>query len=943
MNSRYLWLVFLVFSGSLSAQQKKTINLPSSKKLMAPAPGDPRAIGSLPTNIVVSPNGKYAAILENGYGTTALNQQQGIAVLNLETSAITEFPDARLGPKAKQSYFLGLVFSGDGKYLYASMGSLTDPTGKSAGDTGNGIAVYSFADGKVAPERFIKIPPQKVAQGKRVARVSENAPKGTAVPYPAGLAVVSISGAEKLLVADNLSDDVLLIDAASGNIEKRFDVSTSEWVPASFPYAVVATKDGKRAWVSLWNASQVAELDLEKGAVVRWIKLHPPKSATDPGSHPTAMALGGEVESALAVTLANTDEIAIVNTANGIATLQSAALPGQRAVGAYPNAVAFNENGTEYFVANASSDAVVVFDLGRLLRVVNGESLSAWDIKFDHERAVGFIPTEWYPTALAVHGDELLVVSGKAQGSGPNAPSSEASDRAHASHPYIATLLHGSVARIKIPEAEKNLPALTKEVLDSNLMSGRANAIPFKAGKNPIHHVIYIIKENRTYDQLFGDLGVGDGDPSLAMYGEDITPNQHKLARQFGVLDNFYDSGEVSGNGHVWSTAAITSDYTERTWQITYRGDERTYDFEGAVANEYPIKQGIGDVNEPGTGYLWTNMAKHGITYRHYGEYVSSHFCDRGGDADLSPLEGTPLPMPEHCAQEVSKPGQPLPSAAGVAQGPPNPYQWEVPLLAENVATKPELVNHFDPNYPDFRLDFPDQLRVDEFLREFNGWMDQKKNAKADPMPQFIILRLPNDHTAGKRPGMPTPSASVADNDLAVGRVAESISHSPYWNDTAIFVLEDDAQNGADHVDAHRSIALAISKYSPSSLQKPFVDHNFYTTVNTIHTMEVLLGVPAMNNNDAQAAVMAPLFSGTGNQPAFEADYRNQENDLIYQANPPHGQGAKESMKMDFSHADAVDTAKLNRILWRDRMGKRPEPKPQHNVLPASAKEDDDD
>ena len=944
MNSRYLWLMFLVFSCSLSAQQKKTINLPSSKKLMAPAPGDPRAIGSLPTNIVISPGGKYAAILENGYGTTAMNQQQGIAVLNLETNAISEFPDARLGAHAKQSYFLGLAFSGDGKHLYASMGSLTDPTGRSAGDTGNGIAVYSFADGKVAPERFIKIPPQKVAEGKRVARVSDHAPKGTAVPYPAGLAVLSSGGAEKILVADNLSDDVLLIDAASGKIDRRFDVSTNEWVPASFPYTVIATKDGKRAWVSLWNASQVAELDLEKGTVTRWIKLHPPKSATDPGSHPTAMALSKD-ESILLVTLANMDEVAAIHLRDSqlrVAYL-STRLPGQEFDGTFPDAVAIDGNDDHMYVANASSDAVAVFGLRKVAQIAGAGPATVSGISIRSEsKPVGFIPTEWYPTALAVHGDELLVVSGKAQGTGPNAPREGAPDRAHAWHPYIATLLHGSVARIKIPEAEKNLAALTKEVLDSNLMSGRANAIPFKAGKNPIHHVIYIIKENRTYDQLFGDIGVGDSDLSLAMYGEDITPNQHKLARQFGLLDNFYDSGEVSGDGHVWSTAAITSDYTERTWQIRYRGAERTYDFEGTVADEFPIKQGIADVNEPGTGYLWTNMAKHGITYRHYGEYVLSHFCDRGGEADLPPQEGTPLLPPEHCAQRVSKPGQPLPSGAGVAQGQPNPYQWDVPLLAENVATKPELRDHFDPNYPDFRLDFPDQLRMDEFLREFNGWLDQKKSGKSDPMPQFIILRLPNDHTSGTRPGMPTPSASVADNDLAVGRVAEAISHSPYWNDTAIFMLEDDAQNGADHVDAHRSIALVISKYSPSMMQKPFVDHNFYTTVNTIHTMEVLLGVPAMNNNDAQAAVMAPLFTGSGNQPAFEADYRNQENDLIYQANPPHGQGAKESMKMDFSHADAVDSAKLNRILWRDRMGKRPEPKPQHNVLPASAKEDGD-
>jgi DNA-binding beta-propeller fold protein YncE len=941
MNSRYLWLVFLVFSGSLSAQQQKTINLPSSKKLMAPAPGDPRAIGSLPTNIVVSPDGKYAAILENGYGTMAMNQQQGIAVLDLKTNTMAEFPDARLGAKAKQSYFLGLAFSGDGQHLYASMGSLTDPTEKSAGDTGNGIAVYSFVDGKVAPERFIKIPPQKVTEGKRVARVSDHAPKGTAVPYPAGLAVIHSGDAEKLLVADNLSDDVLLIDAASGNIEKRFDVSTNEWVPASFPYAVIATNDGKRAWVSLWNASQVAELDLEKGTVARWIKLHAPKSATDPGSHPTAMALSKD-ETTIAVTLANTDEVALINTGSGNAIFAMTRLPGQSAAGAYPNGVRFGTGDMRLFVANAGSDAVAIIET--VPRIEFMGSVQIRDIVLPNGgKPLGFIPTEWYPTALAIHGDELLVVSGKAQGTGPNAPATGAYERTHAPHQYIATLLHGSVARIKIPEAEKNLSALTKEVLDSNLMSGRANAIPFKGGKNPIQHVIYIIKENRTYDQLFGDIGVGDSDPSLAMYGEDITPNQHKLARQFGVLDNFYDSGEVSGDGHVWSTAAITSDYTERTWQITYRGGERSYDFEGTVADEYPIKQGIPDVNEPGTGYLWTNMAKHGITYRHYGEYVSSHFCDRGGEADLPPQEGTPLAMPGHCQQRVSKSGQPLPSGAGLAQGQPNAYQWDVPLLAENIATKPELRDHFDPNYPDFRLDFPDQLRVDEFLREFNGWLDQKKSAKSDPMPQFIILRLPNDHTAGTRPGMPTPSASVADNDLAVGRVAEAISRSPYWNDTAIFVLEDDAQNGADHVDAHRSIALVVSKYSPSSTQKPFVDHNFYTTVNTIHTMEVLLGIPAMNNNDAQAAVMAPLFTGSGNQPAFEADYRNQENDLIYQANPPHGQGAKESMKMDFSHADAVDTAKLNRILWRDRMGKRPEPKPQHNVLPASAKEDDDD
>jgi hypothetical protein len=286
---------------------------------------------------------------------------------------------------------------------------------------------------------------------------------------------------------------------------------------------------------------------------------------------------------------------------------------------------------------------------------------------------------------------------------------------------------------------------------------------------------------------------------------------------------------------------------------------------------------------------------------------------------------------------------------------------WPIPLIAQNIATKPELVNHFDPHYPDFRLDFPDQLRIDEFLREFRPWADKRSKTKKDDMPQFMQVRLPNDHTGGTWGGRSTPAAAVADNDLAVGRLVEAISHSPYWDDTAIFILEDDAQDGADHVDAHRSIALVISKYSPMGGQeknstgapfKPsvglsgvFIDSHFYTTVNMIKTMEVLLGLPPMNNNDAQAAPMTPLFTGPGTQPAFNADYRNRDNRLIYTANTKNASGAEESQKMDFTHADAVDTALLNQILWRDRMGNRPMPAPKHTIIPThqGKKEDDDD
>jgi hypothetical protein len=248
-------------------------------------------------------------------------------------------------------------------------------------------------------------------------------------------------------------------------------------------------------------------------------------------------------------------------------------------------------------------------------------------------------------------------------------------------------------------------------------------------------------------------------------------------------------------------------------------------------------------------------------------------------------------------------------------------------LISRTIATKPELEGHFDPRFPHFNLSFPDQLRADEFLNEFAQFAQRRKSGN-DSMPQFILLYLPNDHTSGTAPGKATPAAAVADNDLALGRVVDAVSHSPYWEDTAIFVLEDDAQNGADHVDAHRSIAWAISRFSPRLADgKPFVDHTFYTTVNMIRTIEALLGAPPMNNNDARAAVMSNLFSGAGDQPAFAADPRNRDNGLLYKINPPKAPDAKQSSRLDFSHADAADAGLLNAILWRDRMGSKPLPK----------------
>ena len=903
---------------------RQPIFLPSSKMLLE-TPGAPQPTNSFPVTIALSPNGRYLALLNNGRGTSESGFQQSIALFDFQTNQLIDNPDPRLKVNAHQTYFLGLAFSSNGEQLYASVASRTDPMGGQEGDTGNGIAVYRLENGRAIGQTFTSIPLQSLGHGKSLTALIPGIKAGQMIPYPAGLAVMQGGRGDQILVADNLSDDALLLDAGSGRILQRYDLSTHNYVPASYPYAVVATRDGKRGYCSLWNASQVAELDLQAGRVARWIPLQLPSSPTQPGSHPTAMLLSPD-EKKLYVALSNADAVAVIDTATGSVTATlSALLPGQRYAGTYPNALA--QSGKTLFVANASANAVAVFDVGS-----EGAQVPL--------RARGFLPTEWYPTALAIQGDNLFIVSGKGQGTGPNSGPILPSDpeARGSSHPYIVSLIHGSLARVPLREVEDRLAQMTDEVEQSNLMQPLPHGLVpgssppvtiFPNGRNPIRHVIYIIKENRTYDQVFGDLKPANGDTSLVMYGEDITPNQHALARQFGILDNFYCSGEVSGDGHVWSTAAITSDYTEKTWQIGYRGNERTYDYEGEVANGLPLEEGLPDVNEPTTGYLWGSVDRHGLRHRNYGEYVQTQWCDELV-AHNSTRNSTPQVPGEGCNGTSVRHGEPLPSTVGNPRGSASPWPWPVPLPARNVATKPELRGHFDPRFPDFRLNYPDQLRVDEFLNEFEQFVQARTSARGTELPQFIILRLGNDHTAGTRVGFPTPAASVADNDLAVGRVVEAVSHSLYWDDTAIFVLEDDAQAGADHVDAHRSIALVLSKYAPGSAQNPFVDSNFYTTVSMIHTMEVLLGLPPMNNNDALAPLMTPLFSGAGTQKPFTADARNHQNGLIYQTNTPKAPGAQASARMDFSHADAADATQLNAILWQDRKGNFPMPAVHH-------------
>jgi DNA-binding beta-propeller fold protein YncE len=925
-----------LLANSVHAQQDSTahvVNLSTSKQLSVPAPGDPQRTNSLPMSLAVSPDHRWVVSLNAGFGTLESGYMQSLGVLDTRTGKVRDFPDARTLIGAKQTFFEGISFSADGTKVYASLASSSDPQGDGNKRTGNGIVVYKFVDGVPTPDRFLRLPPVALAPGRHTSLL--NGDDHTVSPFPAALAVVP-GGTERLLVAENLSDTVAVLDVSSGAVVRRFDLSVKENVPATYPIALAVTKDGRRAFVALWNVSEVVELDLVEGAVVRHVTLMKPSSATAPGTHPCALLLD-ERAGVLYAALSNRDAVAAIDIGKSNPAGQwklevrgyfDTRLPGQSYFGAEPSALAENEDGSRLYAANLGSDAVAVLDP----RMLHGMSPGKGMIE-----PIGFVSTELMPMALAAVGRTLYVASAKGKGTGPNSMAPRATDATknmalmRRRFTYAPTLLYGSLAALDQAAMESGLKASTGAVLESNRMKAARETIQFAGGGSPIKHVIYILKENRTYDQVLGDLAkdgkrVGNGDASLTMYGASITPNQHALALQFGVLDNFFDSGEVSGDGHVWSTAGIGTDFVEKTWQLNYRSEQRTYDYEGMVADGYPLLQHIPDVAEPASGYVWSNFAAHGKTIYHFAEYISSIFCDdkkvpkRVGDPKLGAMSGGVT----HCASPTIKPGEAIPEEWG---GGTNLWPWAIPRLAGNIATKPELVGHFAPESPDFNLRVPDQIRVNVFMRHLEQWM-RDRTAGNDTMPNYIQLRLPNDHTEGTKVGGPTPKASVADNDLAVGRVVEAISHSEYWNDTAILILEDDAQNGGDHVDAHRSLGIVVSKYAPHPKEGEgaVVDSRFYSTVSMLRTMETLLEVPPMNNNDALCSLISTVFTGPGDQPAFVANVSNRDNGLIYTANTANAAGAAQSAKMDFRHADRVDPAKLNLILWQDAMGAQPAP-----------------
>lgn len=611
------------------------------------------------------------------------------------------------------------------------------------------------------------------------------------------------------------------------------------------PYDLVFSRDGRFLYVSDWADRKVLRVDPSELRVLQRIPV---------GEHPNQIVVH-PTDDRVFVANASSNTVSVIDGRRGlvIETISTSLFP-LAPEGSTPDALAVAPDGKTLYVANADNNCVAVVD-------VSAPSKS---------QVKGFIPTGWYPTSVAVtpDGKTLLVGVGKGNQTKPNpidasalkgeqeASKEGAAPRRRLPFPYIGTTLSGALSIVPIPDDAK-LAAYTETVYSNCPYSDKLltdapapvkTAIPTRIGDpSPIKHVIYIIKENRTFDQVFGDIGRGNCDPSLVMFGEKVTPNHHKLAREFVLLDNLYCNGHVSADGHPWSTMAYNTDYIARNWALTYSGRAGVDDDDD------------GDLANAPSGYLWDACARAGLTYRSYGEY------------------GKRVSQPDGSARMEGR--------------------------------VPGLVGHMSPGFGIGTNRVRDTDRMEVFLREFREY---EKNGD---LPRFIVMSLGEDHTTGTSPGTFTPEACVGSNDLALGRLVDAVSHSKYWPETAIFVIEDDAQNGPDHVDAHRTVGLVISPYT----KRGALDSTQYGTVSMIRTMELILGLSPLSQYDAAATPMFASFTDRADTTPYT--HEPPQIDLNVR-NTPLAYGADRSRKMDFSEYDRIDDFELNEILWRAIKGK---------------------
>ena len=743
------------------------------------------AVGNMPIAALASPDGKYLVLSLAGW------REQGIEIVDRASSTLIQ-------KLPQRGAFLGLAWSADGSSLYVS-GGVTDR-----------VYVYTWSAASTHPATLADSIVLGTADGKTEGW-----------RYPAGLAVAG-SG-RTLYVAENLSDSVAVVDLGTRRVTQRVAAD-------AYPYAVTAARDGS-VYVSAWGASTVNAYHADSlGHLAR-------ERSIAVGRHPSALALNADGTRLFAAS-ASTDRIAVVDTrAHRTIRWLLDPPPGGVHEGSTPNAVALSADGMRLFVAEADANAVAVFALSG---ATSGRPDAA-----GRDSLIGRIPTEWYPTAMDVHGDSLWVVNGKGRGSAPNVRGLQPNVALRDIDPHMYTLgqLSGSVTVIPIASGA-SLDALSRRVNHANGWDEARTAA--RAHYPPFEHVVYIIKENRTYDQVLGDLPRADGDTALTYFPRAVSPNHHAIAERFGIFDRFFVNAEVSNQGHPWSTAGYVTDFLEKTTPDDYRLLRPEHDDAGGA-------------DMPAEGFVWDDAVKKGISVRDYGEY------------------GEPDPTSEDSTRPRTR-----------------------SLIAS-------LAPYTSPTYPSFDLTIPDQRRADAWLAEF------RECERTGRMPALEIMHLPNDHTAGARRGLHTPKALMADNDLALGRIVEAVSRSRFWRSTVIFVVEDDAQAGPDHVDSHRSVLLTASAWNRGG-----VSHRFVNTTDVLATIEEILGLDALSHFDRFGRPLREIWTSAPNLAPYVALTPAQP---LSEVNMASGADARRSSRIDLSRADRIDDDTFNRILWRTIKG----------------------
>lgn len=773
-------LLLLILSTQVNAQPNQgkpyTATLPNGWSL-SPA-GKQIPVGDLPLNIAISPDMKYAAVTNNGQST------QSIQLINIHEQRLLD--TYKVGKS-----WLGLAFGDKGKSLYVS------------GGNDNFILRFNVSGNKLICRDTFKL-------GKPMKEK------------------ISVSGialdetAKRLYTVTKENNSIYAIDLVTKRILKRIPLSGEG-------YTCILAPDKKHLYCSCWGCDKVVIFNTKSLEI---------DGAIPVGDNPNDMVIDRK-GNRLYVANSNDNTVSVIDIAHERVTeTLNAALFSSILPGSTTNSVALSQDDRTLYVSNADNNCLAVFDVASPGR----------------SRSLGFIPTGWYPSCVRIANENILVTNGKGLTSLPNPkgpnPSKEFDKveyqqgirRKEEDVQYIGGLLKGTLSIIPLPDKLQlaewtkqvyaNTPFKKENETRANGMPG--NPIPTSAGSaSPIHYVFYIIKENRTYDQILGDMPQGNGDSSLVLFGKKYTPNQHALASQFVLLDNFYNDGEVSADGHNWSLGAYATDYLEKTWPTFYGKRGGTYSAEGTreIANNK-------------NGFIWNNCKRQGVSYRTYGEFADN-------------------------------------------------YKANIPVLE----------GHFCKYYTSWDQTVMDTTRFRQWKQDFDSLLSVNR------VPQLNTLRFINDHTEGMKVGRPTPFAAVADNDLAVGLFVEYLSKSRIWNESAVFIVEDDSQNGPDHVDAHRSTTYVAGGF----VKKSFVDHTPYSTSSVLRTIELILGLPPMTQYDAAAEPLWRCFEQTANHPPFTAIPAQTD---LFERNIVHNKWQKKSETFNFRKEDLVNDQELNEVIW---------------------------